>query len=172
MDTLAPYLRQATSLSTLHIFSYGILSGTTIWHTFINGPLAYKTLPRQQFGALQKRLFPTFFTLQTVTGAFCAWTSYIAPASTWNEVVALSVVATSGLLNLLLIGPWTTRIMDERHKLERSTNTKYTDTDISPDMSRLNLRFGIAHSVSSIVNLAALGGILAQTVHLGARLHD
>lgn len=57
--------------------------------------------------------------------------------------------------------------MNERHKLERATNTKYTDANVSDDMKNLNLRFSIAHSVSSLINLAAVGAILAHAVHLG-----
>jgi hypothetical protein len=170
MSSIGPYLRHATSPSTVHVLSYGVLAGATFWHTFINGPLAYKTLPRQQFGALQKRLFPTFFALQTVTAGICTYTSLRSSYTTWNEVYALAIVAATGFLNLVLVGPWTTSIMDKRHKLERSTNTKYTDAEISPEMRALNSSFAFAHSVSSILNLIGVGGILAQAVHIGARL--
>lgn len=57
--------------------------------------------------------------------------------------------------------------MNERHKLERATNTKYTDPEISDDMRRINTRFGIAHSVSSIINLAVVGGIIMHAMTLG-----
>lgn len=60
--------------------------------------------------------------------------------------------------------------MNTRHKLERATNTKYTDEDIGDDMRTLNRRFAVAHSVSSLLNLAAVGAILAQAVHLGHKL--
>lgn len=57
--------------------------------------------------------------------------------------------------------------MNERHKLERSTGTKYTDAEISDEMKTLNTRFAIAHSVSSIINLAAVGALVAHAIHLG-----
>lgn len=106
---MSAYLNHATSPSTIHILSYGILTGTTIWHTFLNGPIAYKTLPRQQFGNLQSKLFPPFFTIQMVTGAICFVTSYYySRTATYNELLALGGVTLSGLLNLSLVGPWTT----------------------------------------------------------------
>lgn len=57
--------------------------------------------------------------------------------------------------------------MNQRHKLERSTNTKYTDSNISAEMRQLNTRFGIAHGVSSLINLAAVGGIVLHAMALG-----
>lgn len=60
--------------------------------------------------------------------------------------------------------------MNQRHKLERATGTKYTDANISEEMQTLNTQFAIAHSVSSIINLAAVAAIIAHAIHLGARL--
>lgn len=61
--------------------------------------------------------------------------------------------------------------MNQRHKLERATGTKYTDDNISEEMKTLNTRFAVAHSVSSIINLAAVGAILAHAIHLGHKLN-
>lgn len=101
---------QSSVLATAHVLSYGILCGTTIWHSFIGGPLAYKTLPRQQFGTLQGRLFPPFFALQVLTGSICLATSYLygVPASSDRSLLVMAGIALSGLLNLALVGPWTT----------------------------------------------------------------
>lgn len=57
--------------------------------------------------------------------------------------------------------------MNARHRLERATNTKYTDAVVSDEMRSLTTRFNIAHSVSSIVNLAAVGAVVAHAIHLG-----
>lgn len=97
-------------LASTHILSYGILCGTTIWHSFINGPLAYKTLPRQQFGTLQGRLFPPFFALQVITGAICFFTSYVyaVPVVTNRALYVMGSIGISGILNLAVVGPWTT----------------------------------------------------------------
>lgn len=102
------YLSYAGSPSTIHILSYSILTGTTLWHSFLGGPIAYKTLPRQQFGTLQGRLFPPFFAVQTITAAVCFATSFYSVSATYNELVALGGIAVSGLLNLMVVGPWTT----------------------------------------------------------------
>lgn len=61
--------------------------------------------------------------------------------------------------------------MNQRHKLERATGTKYTDAEISDEMRTLNTRFAIAHSVSSVINLAAVGALIAHAVHLGVSIH-
>lgn len=105
---LAHYIAYSTSPSSIHVLSYGILAGTTVWHSFLGGPIAYKTLPRQQFGTLQGRLFPPFFTLQAITSSVCLATSYFNLSGTYNELIAMGVSTLSAVLNLVLVGPWTT----------------------------------------------------------------
>lgn len=40
--------------------------------------------------------------------------------------------------------------MNVRHRLEKSSGTKYSDANISPEMKSLNKKFGIAHGMNPI----------------------
>lgn len=166
------YLQYATRNTTIHVLAYGVVTGTTLWHSFVGGPVAYKTIPRQQFGHLQSRLFPPFFALQAVCGGLMLYTATRQTTATYNDLLVSAITFGSGLVNLLALGPWTTKVMDKRHKLERSTNTKYTDPQetLSPEMKELNTTFAIAHGLSSLVNMAAVGALLLHAVHLGHKL--
>lgn len=43
-------------------------------------------------------------------------------------------------------------LMNVRHRLEKSSGTKYTDDNITPEMKALNTKFGIAHGISAPLN--------------------
>lgn len=72
--------------------------------------IAYKNLPRQQFGNLQSKLFPPFFALQTGGSALLLVLYSRAHKLLRSDLNAwlLSGMGIAGLLNLTLVGPWTT----------------------------------------------------------------
>lgn len=92
--------------------------GSTVWHSFIGGPIAYMALPRQQFGHLQSRLFPRFFALQSLSAIALLGLYSRKPGggelvrTFWRHgnktVWALVVMAASGFANWLFVGPLTT----------------------------------------------------------------
>lgn len=71
--------------------------------------IAYKTLPRQQFGNLQSKLFPAYFTLQSLGSAALATLWCVAHKGKKDfNVYLLGGMFAAGLGNLLVVGPWTT----------------------------------------------------------------
>lgn len=98
--------------------SLGTVLGSTIWHSFVGGPIAYVSLPRQQFGHLQSRTFPRFFALQSLSALALLGLYSRRPGggelvrTFWRSgnktVWALVVMATTGLANWLVVGPVTT----------------------------------------------------------------
>lgn len=93
-----------SSPAPYHLLSYASVTGITLWHSFIGGPIAFKNLPRQQFGLLQSKLFPVYFSLQSVLNGVCLIT---APNRNARIIFLIGVV--SGMLNLAVVGPWTTK---------------------------------------------------------------
>lgn len=100
--------------------SLGTVLGSTVWHSFIGGPIAYLSLPRQQFGHLQSRLFPRFFALQSLSALALLGLYSRRPGggelvrTFWRHgnktVWALVVMASSGFANWLFVGPLTTGV--------------------------------------------------------------
>jgi hypothetical protein len=91
-----------------------------------------------------------------VAAAVLYFTSPVdSPLAVWIALIAGSVG------NLAVVGPWTTKslipyvtliddsLMNVRHRLEKSSGTKYSDDNISPEMKSLNKKFGIAHGYFS-----------------------
>lgn len=93
-----------SSLAPYHLLSYASVTGITLWHSFIGGPVAFKVLPRQQFGLLQSKLFPIYFSLQSVLNGVCLVTT-----SHRNGRIVFWIGLVGGVLNLILVGPWTTK---------------------------------------------------------------
>ena len=49
----------AALLKLMHITAFATWFGSTIWTTFVGGIMMFKNLPRQTFGKLQSKLFPS-----------------------------------------------------------------------------------------------------------------
>ncbi|KAH7136080.1 hypothetical protein B0J11DRAFT_178194 [Dendryphion nanum] len=180
--------------SAYHLLSYGTLLGSTLFQSFIAGVVAYRVLPRPQFSTLQKHTFPVYFTLQTVTPALLVL-SYprgplaLLPANfthgTPNKIASILIgtMLATGLLNLLYVGPQTTKIMVLRKHQETRDGLRKDDNGFpgafpsenktqSKEMQALNRQFGILHGVSTLVNLVGFGamiwygGVLAERLRL------
>lgn len=104
-----------------------------------------------QFVYMQSKVFPIYFSVQTVSTGILYFTS---PADT--PFIIWIVLCPGSIGNLAFVGSWTYEIcydcdtsynslMNKRHRLEKSTGTKYFDDIISPEMKALNMKFGIAH---------------------------
>jgi len=140
--------------------AYGVWLGTNIWTTFIAGITMFKSLPRQQFGSLQAKLFPKYFQLGTLCTAVMVLSGTrlglpVAPA-------AASLIFT--LMNLLYLEPEATRVMFERYEREKQG---LKDPAID---KQLRADFGKLHGMSSLANLLALVALVTHGVYLSARL--
>ncbi|KAF3661489.1 putative BRCT domain-containing protein-like isoform X1 [Capsicum annuum] len=59
----------ATFLKLAHILCFSTAFGAALWVTFIGGIIMFKNLPRHQFGNLQSKMFPAYFSM---VGVCCA----------------------------------------------------------------------------------------------------
>lgn len=146
---VGPSIVQAISQKGLYNALLATMLGTSVFNSFVQGPLSFKTLPRQQFGNLQVRgalslklniadirhieqsvLFSYYFSIQTGGSAALMW--LWSRSSAFGRVLDRKLISTMFLassLNLILVGPWTTSIMKRRHRLERLEGTTYNQTD-------------------------------------------
>lgn len=129
-----PSLQSLTDPKAYHILSYGTLLGSTFFQTFLAGPIAFTCLPRPQFSTLQQKIFPTFFAMQTALPVLMAFTwpgEKIAGAAgvglvrknagwrgltdeMWTALVPIGLMVGTALLNAVVLGPATTKVMKER----------------------------------------------------------
>ncbi|KAK9322053.1 hypothetical protein V1517DRAFT_324489 [Lipomyces orientalis] len=168
-----PLLSALSTPAPYHLFAYSILFGSTVYQSFFVGITAFRALPRQHFSALQVKIFPPYFAMQTAIPGFLLLT---APFSITNDKLSLSsllITAVTGLANLAYIGPLTVKIMNRRKAQEAKEGKKYYDEEASEDMKKLNKEFGIVHGISTILNLGTLfvtalyGVVLAEAMVKG-----
>ncbi|KIM48334.1 hypothetical protein M413DRAFT_440057 [Hebeloma cylindrosporum] len=160
-------LTNLISLDGLYLIGYAWLFGMSIWISFFGGVIAYKTLPRHQFGALQHKTFPIYFVLSIFLSSslLAIWILkhpdvlvYLARPNVGDvaQVYALGSVLSSQALNYFVIGPLTSQTMFKRHRLEKEEGKLYNEAGVSADMKALNRRFGMLHGISSLANLSAV----------------
>lgn len=180
IETAVAIIKTTLQPRVLYQLLFSYVFGATLWGSFFAGFIAFRALPRQQFGLLQSRVFPVFFSSATgVTATLLAiWTASHEEVreDTFNlkspEVVqAWMLIATVACQasNLLYLGPKTSEIMFQRHKLERAEKKQYNDPTASDDMKALNKQFGALHGISSLINLLSFFCLLAHGVWIGSR---
>ncbi|KAI2626566.1 hypothetical protein GGR54DRAFT_591537 [Hypoxylon sp. NC1633] len=177
------------SVAPYHILSYGTLLGTQVFHTFINAPDSFKVLERQQFAILQRKLFPSYFAIQTTVPAILALTypgtknlvgEFSIPSgfagtfhesNRWAVLLPLGTMLVTGLVNLAYLLPKTNDITARRRAQERKDGKlSYAAPPHSEQMAALNKSFGRVHGVSSLLNLVTLLATVAYGVKLSSRL--
>lgn len=96
--------------------------------SFINGIVAFRTIPRPHFAVLQSKLFPIYFSMQTILPVIMALTypakssigsrssipGVFASDNRWTVLVPITLMFLSGLFNLAVIGPATVKCMRDR----------------------------------------------------------
>ena len=165
----------------------------------MNGPVAFRALPRPQFASLQSALFPIYFGLQTAlpvavaltatsSGQLLGLSGLTTPENRYTTLLPLATVAITGLVNNVILRPRTINIMRERkhqgkllssflHCISiligietRDGKKSYDPAPHSKEMVALNKRFGRVHGVSSLVNLVALIATVYYGVSLSKRI--
>jgi len=151
----------------------------SLWVTFIGGVITYKTLPRQQFGSLQQRLFPVYFKLNAIvsSGLLFAWirnhSTVVAQLAhptvpDVSQAYALGVVAFAHTLNIVWFGPVTSKLLTVRYKLEKEEGKEAFDPNASTDMKKLNAKFARLHGYSSLANLIAFLALAFHGLWIGS----
>ncbi|SJL05861.1 uncharacterized protein ARMOST_09197 [Armillaria ostoyae] len=172
-------LLKLASPSGLYLVGYAWLFGMSIWVTFFGGVIAFKALPRQQFGALQHKTFPIYFVISILisSGLLGSWT-YSHPDVVAHfarplvvdvaQAYALASISLAQGFNYFVVGPLTSKTMFQRHKLEKEEGKAYNEPGVSEDMKTLNRRFGYLHGISSLANLYAVIALGFHGLWIGA----
>jgi len=129
-------------------------------------------LGKEAFSTIQAALFPEFFGLQiasTVVALGGRIGQGAAPKETvcGYDAVSLCLVGSilSGLINILLLGPLTSRFMVEMYNLCPEGfygNSQPFSAPLMPndeEKKKVKMRFGIVHGISMLLNLASLGAV-------------
>ncbi|KAM7276240.1 hypothetical protein ACFE04_018106 [Oxalis oulophora] len=177
---------QLTTLLTLtHLLCFSTAWGVALWVTFIGGIIMFKNLPRHQFGNLQSKMFPAYFTLVGVCcAASVASFGYLHPwkSATTTEKYQLGFLLSTfafNLTNLFVFTPMTIELMKKRHKMERELSIgeevgwskNQEAAKANPNLRAMNKKFGMVHGLSSLANIMAFGGLAMHSWYLAGKLN-
>ena len=102
---------------------------TTLLQSFVNGIVMFRTVSRPSFSAIQSKLFPIYFGMQTAIPALLALTfpgnallgikggigGLVDAPNKWSSLVPIATMFVSGLVNLAVLLPATVKTMKDRH---------------------------------------------------------
>ncbi|KAL6622414.1 hypothetical protein ACP70R_032293 [Stipagrostis hirtigluma subsp. patula] len=177
-----------TAVKVIHFLGVATSWGATVWAIFVGGLVMFMNLPRHMMGGLRGKVFPACFQLTAastaVSAAAFAWLHrpwLAAPAVERRQLVVLIAAAGLDLANLLFFTPRTLKVMQERHKVERSlgiggqmfvdgwrSNARAARS--SAVLAAANGRFRAAHVVSGVATLASAAGLAAHTWYLAGKI--
>ncbi|KAL4038902.1 hypothetical protein IC575_002539 [Cucumis melo] len=172
-------------LKLAHLLSYSTAWGASLWVTFIGGIIMFKNLPRHQFGNLQSKMFPAYFSM---VGICCATSvaafAYLHPwkSAETSERYQLGFLISAfafNLANLFVFTPMTIELMKQRHKVERESNigeevgwSKNVEVaKVNPKLAAMNKKFGMIHGLSSLANILAFGSLAMHSWYLAGKLN-
>lgn len=165
--------------------------------TFVSSRVAFRTLPRPEFAALQSATLPFFFSIEAAVPVILAltWSKHgqassplelLTPGNRSKTLAPLATVTVAGLVNLFFLRPLILKVMGERKNqgmylssyfglwltwTELRDGKKYYDpAPHSKEMQALNKRFVKIHSASSLVGLLSIFASVYYGFTLGKRL--
>ncbi|TAQ85875.1 hypothetical protein B7494_g5777 [Chlorociboria aeruginascens] len=142
-------------------------------------------LPRPQFAALQQKIFPIYFGIQTALPAVLALTyprslllgtasgpsGTFAQVNRWSVLAPLTIMFLGGLVNMVFVGPVTVNIMkDRKHQETKDGKKSYDPPPHSKEMQELNKAFGRMHGISSLINLGSLLATICYGISFAERI--
>lgn len=134
--------------------------GGTTFYSYVASPIAFKTLGKEHFSALQNKVFPYFFQMQSFSPALLALTAPFA--LTTGSVAALAAASVGGLANLCWLLPVTRRIKEERKAVAERLKGDELEAADEP----LRKQFGKYHGMSLLFNFANVCGMFAYGIYL------
>ncbi|XP_050203915.1 uncharacterized protein LOC126653954 [Mercurialis annua] len=175
----------STYLKLAHLLCFSTAFGAALWVTFIGGIIMFKNLPRHQFGNLQSKMFPAYFSL---VGVCCAISvasfGYLHPwkSASSAEKYQLGFLLSSlafNLSNLFVFTPMTIEMMKQRHKMERELNVgeevgwskNQEAAKKNPKLKAMNKKFGMIHGFSSLANIMSFGSLAMHSWYLAGKMN-
>lgn len=184
-ETFSSKSEKLTSFINLtHLLSFSTAWGAALWVTFIGGIIMFKNLPRHQFGNLQSKMFPAYFSVVSVCcAASVACFGYTHPwkSASTAEKYQLGFLVSAfafNLTNLFIFTPMTIEMMKQRHKVERESNigeevgwTKNVEVaKKNPTLASMNKKFGVIHGLSSLANIISFGSLAMHSWYLAGKI--
>ncbi|KAG6499988.1 hypothetical protein ZIOFF_039802 [Zingiber officinale] len=159
----------------LHLLGFATAYGTCIWVTFVSSNVLAASLPRQQFGTVQSKLYPMYFRVVAHSIALALAAHFLGRdrrilaerLQTYNLLAALAMVTA----NMLFLEPRATKVMFQRMKVEKGEGRGRDMADVisSEPAAKSIKETPVAAAASKVVG-GEQGGVKSELVQLNGRL--
>ncbi|OBA18021.1 hypothetical protein METBIDRAFT_226840 [Metschnikowia bicuspidata var. bicuspidata NRRL YB-4993] len=156
--------------SAVNVILFSVAFGGGVMHSFIVSPIAFKHLPREEFGKLQHQVLPLYLLSQAAAPVLLSLTT---PLGSKFATPVLAASAVAGALNYFWVLPRCNQIKAEKKKLvdaKRHEQIIDGNTVETEEFKALSKQFGKFHGISSLLNLLSLVTLGAYGVALGRRI--
>ncbi|CAM6023781.1 unnamed protein product [Sphagnum balticum] len=183
-ETVESSISSSNLTRFLYLITFATTYGSAVWMTFVSGVILSKSIPRQQFGFVQSRIFPLYLKFVAVGDVILlVLYSIMHPlrstdsSGVW-QLVNLLLLIIGTVFNVFILEPKTTKLFVERMKLEKEEGRGLDyNTRTSPllqsgerKLDASKQQFKILHGYSTILNLASLAGLTLHAWHLAHHL--
>lgn len=143
LNTRAPY----------HLMIYSIAFGGSAFYSYFASPIAFKVLPREEFGKLQNNVFPYYFLGQTLAPGVLALTTPLNLCPFTSGLLILSSLTSA--LNYFYLLPKCKGIKQQRQKLI-ADKSDTIDGEPTDEYKKLTKQFGMFHGISLLANMGSI----------------
>ncbi|KAF2794496.1 hypothetical protein K505DRAFT_275084 [Melanomma pulvis-pyrius CBS 109.77] len=163
-------------LAPFHLLAYSTLLGAELYQSFVVTKVCFQALPRSAFTTLQKRIFPLYFQGQSLLLVLVAVTfpshSVLSLAQKKGDWIPFVIAGVTAVLNLVIYGPRTQKVMVDRiHQETRDARKSSDEGEVSEEMRLLNRKFSRTHAMSIHLNLITVGATLWYGWRLASKLN-
>lgn len=142
------------SLAPVHVLTYSFMFGATTFHSFYSAVVAFKVLPRKEFGILQHHLLGPYFIAQSVAPIVIGLTApYTIPTF---GLVSLGISSLGGLINNFYCLPVSRKLKADKEALLESNGNVETE-----EVKTLAKQFGKVHGISMLINVISIASLTA-----------
>lgn len=139
------------NLAPYHLLVYSLVFGSNVFHSYINAPLLFKNLSKEDFSHITNLILPKYFAFQTVASVGLILTT---PRQTKLSYAFLGATIFALGVNMVFLGPKCRKLKQQRAELE-----KQPDAKDSKQVKELTKQFGKYHGLSLLCNVISTVGL-------------
>lgn len=143
-----------------HIIFYSLTLGTNVFHSYVNAPVLFKNLKREDFSYVTNLILPKYFILEAIAPAALYLTLPKALLNV-NKRASIALLGASSVFQLInyfwLLGS-VQRLKTSKLKLEAQLNSVDDSSsaeaeEIKTQLKQLSKQFGMYHGLSLLANM-------------------
>lgn len=165
---MSPWRSVLALLRSIHLFVFTFWYGTLLYF-LLQAVILFKSLPRDQFGLMQSKIFPTYYLISYACGTILVVTYHLLhPLKNYvpQDCVKITVLCLMLLFSMVQgfwIGPKVAQLRVEREAAEQTKD--------QPQIEALTRQFGKVHGLSSLVNLLVIVSGTVYFVYLAREIN-